>query len=733
LRRDGTVRLVARADGDATLIARLGQHEVRVPVRVHGAALRPPISFTNEILPILTRSGCNAGSCHGAAAGKNGFGLSLFAYDPGRDHFVLTRQLRGRRIDPAEPEQSLMLQKSGGLVPHQGGRKLPPDGPLHREVSEWIAAGAPDDRKTAPALQGIEVLPKDAVLVAGSGLHLQVLARYADGSDRDVTALTLWSSNNDGAAAVAGDGAVRAAGAGEAAVLARFSGCAATAQLLVLADDAPFTWPSIDAVNFVDAAIHKKLQRARVVPADVAGDAVFVRRLYLDLLDILPTPEQATAFVADAAADKRARLVDALLERPEFAAVQAMAWAEVLRIDNDRMEPKGATLLVRWLREQFAAHRPLDAMVKDLLVAEGPTFRNPPANFWLAADQPNLLAEHVAQDFLGIRVQCAQCHNHPFENWTMDDYYGFAAFFGQLARKRGEDGAEWIVWNRGGGEVRHKRDNAVAAPRFLGGGPATVPSGADRRTVLADWLVQSPAFARNISNRLWARLLGRGIVEPPDDVRISNPPSHGELLQQLADLLVQSHFDVRPVVAAICKSRTYQLAARPTPAPPSLFAGNQVRRLAAEPLLDAIAAVTGVPTKYPGVPLGGNATAIASGRTGLRFLDIFGRPARDSSCTCDRREEPTLGQALHLIQGDTIAQKIADGKGRLRTALANKQAPEAMLDELCLAAYARPATAAEKDRLLADVRQAKDDAGALAAFQDVYWAVLNSKEFLFNH
>ena len=726
------------AGGLSQLVAELGSLRTAAPVRVEQVNVVPAVSFQNEVLPILTRSGCNAGSCHGAAAGKNGFGLSLFAFHPSHDHFVLTRELRGRRIDPAAPAQSLILQKGTGLVPHQGGRKLPSEGPLHDTLRAWIAAGAPDDEKTAPALRGIEVLPTEAVLVRGSHLPLQLLAHYADGTDRDVTALALWSSGNDGAATIAGDGGVQAIADGEAAMLARFGGLAVTASVQVLAADAPFVWPAVPAANFVDHAIHARLQRARVVPTDLCTDEQFVRRVTLDLLGRLPEPAQALAFVADAAPDKRTRWIEALLQRPEFATMQAMAWAEVLRVDDERMEAKGAARFAGWLREQFAANRPFDAIVQEMLTASGASFANPPANFWLAADQPNLLAEHIAQTLLGVRMQCAQCHNHPFENWTMDDYYGFAAFCGQLGRKRGEDGEEWILWDRGRGEVRSKRDNQASAPRFLGGGPASVPTGTDRRAVLAAWLVRQPAFAANVSNRLWARLFGRGLVDPADDVRISNPASHPELLQQLAALLQEHHFDSRPVVAAICNSRTYQLAARhgergaASPAP-ALFASMNVRRLPAETLLDAIDFVTGVPTRHPGLPLGSSATEIARGQTNQRFLDLFGRPAREGSCTCDRRPEPTLGQSLHLINGDTIAQKLATSTGHLQLALASQTAAETMLHDLFQRAFSRAPSATEQDTLLGPVRSATDQASALAAWQDVYWTVLNSKEFLFQH
>jgi hypothetical protein len=699
-----------------------------------GRAQQP--GFVNDVMPVLTKAGCNAGSCHGAASGKNGFMLSLFGYDPERDWLTLTHELRGRRLDPSCPDESLMLQKATARVPHQGGKRLPPDSALYATVRDWIARGAPDDRADAPHLLGIAVEPAQAELCGlDRPLQLRIRARYGDGSDRDVTALALWSSTNDGVLAVDGQGAATSRGAGEAYVLARFSGFAVVAQVQVHADAAPFVWPGAPEYGFVDELVDQKLQRAHVVPAPVCSDEVFVRRAFLDLLDVPPTPAETRAFLADPTADKRARLVDTLLERDEFADVQAMSWAEVLLVDGDTMEPKGAALLARLLRAAFRSHRPFDEVVRELLTAAGPTFSVPAANFALASDQPNLLGEHVAQAFLGIRLQCAQCHNHPFENWTMDDYYGFAAFFGQLGRKRGEDPTEWIVFDRQNGDVRHKRDGRVVAPKLLRAETPQIAAGTDRRAVLAQWLTakDNPWFARHVSNRAFARLFGRGIVDPPDDVRLSNPASHPELLARLAQLLVDSAFDVRPLVRALCNSRAYQSARHPDAPPAALFAGNAVRRLSAEQLLAAIDAVTGVPTRLPGLPAGSAATALPSGRTEVRFLELFGRPARASACTCERSTEPTLGQTLHLENGDTIAQKLADRSGRLQRALAAHAEPEAMLDDLFVAAYSRLPRPDEQERLLAPVRACADDKARTAAWQDVYWAVLNSREFLFQH
>lgn len=703
---------------------------------LRGTTTPPPVSFANEVIPILTKSGCNAGSCHGAAVGKNGFRLSLFGYNPAHDHDTLTRELRGRRLDPADPDQSLMLLKATAKVGHQGGKRIDPDGPFYRQLRDWIADGATLDLATAPKLEGIDILPATAVVTGlDQPLPLCVTAHYADGSARDVSTLTLWSSSNDAALSIDGHGDGTTHGEGEAYVLARYGGFAVVAQVQVHEDATPFPWPDVPAVNFVDTLVHDKLQRAHVLPTPVCSDEVFVRRLFLDLLDVLPTVQETTSFVQDPNADKRAQLIDALLQRPEFAAAQAMDLAEVLQVDSDKLEAKGAALLTRFLQDAFLQHRPLDQIARELLTASGPSFTDPATNFYLAADQPNLLAEHTAQVFLGIRVQCAQCHNHPFENWTMDDYYGFAAYFGQVAKKRGEDPTEWIVYDRRSGEVKHKRDGRVMAPKPLGAPAPAIAAGTDRREALAQWLssVDNPFFARNFANRAFARLFGRGIVDAPDDVRVSNPASHPGLLTALAQLLVDSGFDPRPVYRVLCQSRTYQQARNPASPPPQLFAGNMVRRLSAEQLLDAIDAVTGVPTRYAGLSAGSPATMLSGGRSGIRFLSLFGRPARTSSCTCERSNAPTLSQTLHLINGDTLAKKIADRQGRLQQALQHKQEPEVMLDELFVAAYSRHPRAEEQAALLAAVRAAVDAKAAAAAWQDTYWAVLNSQEFLFQH
>ncbi|MEQ1633591.1 MAG: DUF1553 domain-containing protein, partial [Planctomycetota bacterium] len=557
--------------------------------------------------------------------------------------------------------------------------------------------------------------------------------RYSDGTDADVTAQTLWSSSNDGTLRVE-RGELTTTGRGQAVVLARFHGHAAIARVRVHENDAAFRLEGEPASQPIDVHIERALVDARQQRAANCSDEAFCRRVHLDLLSVLPPPEATRAFLADTSSDKRARLIDQLLERPEFAAAQAAMWADVMQVDAQTMESKGAALLGRHLRHAFATKRPFDEVVRELLTGSGATFTEAAANFQLIARQPHLVAEKAAQVFLGVRLQCAQCHNHPFERWTMDDYYGLAAFFGQVGKKRGLDPYEMVVWDKGDGEVRNLRNNAVMPPRLLGAGTVEIEKGNDRREVLAAWVTagDNPMFARNVANRLWARMFGRGLVDPVDDVRIGNPPSHPELLDELAKLLVESKFEVRAVVRAIANSRTYQSAVAPERAEPALFAGAAPRRLQAEPLLDAIAMVTMVPTKYPGAPLGSPATAVDGGKGSVQFLDAFGRPARDSACACDRRDDPTLGQTLHLINGETIGQKLGNGDGRLRRSLKERASAEAMLDDLFLAAYCRLPTAAEKQRILS-LFPAADPKATIAAWEDIYWSVLNSKEFLFQH
>jgi len=573
------------------------------------------------------------------------------------------------------------------------------------------------------------------VVLMGKDQHQQLCVRasYADGSDRDVTELAILSSSNGGAAAVDGLGLLTSGTAGEACIMARYGDFAVVSQVLVLDESArDFVWQPVEDRNYIDQALHNKLRKMRIQPVDVCDDSTFLRRVYLDVLNVLPTPDRARRFLADKTPDKRARLLEELLARPEFADVWAMQWAEVLRIESQRLERKGMHVYTELLRNAFHRNEPFDRLVYQLLTADGPAFSVPAANFYLVTRNPLEIAENVAQNFLGVRIQCAQCHNHPFERWTMDDYYGFAGFFARIGYKRSEHPYEYVVFPRGGGEVRNRRNNQITPPKFLGGERPEIPANVDRRKVLADWIVSgdNPYFSRNVANRVFARFFGRGLVEPVDDVRVSNPPSHPDLHATLGRKLVEYGFDTRRLIRDIVLSRSYQLSPSPTPLPPSAFACAPTRRLTAEQLLGAVDQVTGVPTKFRGLPLGTRPERVEDGNPQNRFLDIFGRPSRTSACTCDRRSEPTLSQALHLINGRTINDKLRHRDGCLQKRLRTKAPKEKIIEELYMGAYSRPPRPEETERLLAAF---DDGTPPVQAWEDIFWAVLNSHEFVFNH
>ncbi|RMF85654.1 MAG: DUF1553 domain-containing protein [Planctomycetota bacterium] len=705
-------------------------------ITVADAADPRPISFRNDVEAALMKAGCNSGVCHGNARGQDGFRLSLFGFDPEMDYVNLTRQTGARRVDVSDPAASLMLEKGLAQVTHGGGQRLAPDAPEYQLLADWVAAGAPDDPPDLPRLTSLALFPPQAVLPAG-GATMQITARgeYSDSTDRDVTPLAVYSSLNDAVASVDARGRITTHDAGETFIMARFGTFAEVTQVIVVGDEA-FTWPSeAKPRNYIDEAIHAKLRKLRIAPSEVCDDATFARRVYLDVIGIPPTVDEIRAFLADERDDKRARLIDELLQRPEFPEVWAMKWAEMLRIESQKLNVKGVQLYTAWLRDAIQRDAPMDQIVRELLTADGGNYQNPPANFYLVEREPTLMAENVAQVFLGIRIQCAQCHNHPFERWTMDDYYSFAAFFAQIGRKPSEDPRETIIYNSRRGEVAHKRTGAPVAPKFLGGATPEIPPGGDRRAVLADWLTSpdNPWFAQCFANRVWAHFMGRGLIDPPDDVRVSNPPSHPQLLRELGRRFVAGGYDIRALVRDICNSRTYQLSTRANPSNANderNFSHARVRRLSAEQLLDAICAATGVKEKFAGLPLGARSVQVADARTGSYFLETFGRPARESACTCERRDDPTLSQALHLINGATIESKINAPNGLLGRLLAENQPPETIIETLYLAALSRPPTDAEHAAALKYVGESPDPTNGL---RDLFWALLNSQEFVFQH
>jgi hypothetical protein len=723
------------ADGQTQLRVEHGGKRVVLPVSVKDAAKDRPISFKLDVMPIFMRAGCNAGSCHGAARGKDGFRLSLFGFDADGDHYRLTREMPGRRINLSLPEESLLIEKAAGKVPHTGGQRIKDGDIYYRDLVRWLEAKAPLDAPTIPTPVSLELFPKTAVLDGkGARQQMVVRAKYSDGSDRDVTSLALFLSNNDTSAKISPDGLVTAGDRGEAFVMARFATFTVGAQVIVLPKGLKFEFPKVEEKNYIDALVNAKLKKLRIAPSAVCDDETFLRRVYLDVIGMLPTVAEHEKFMASKDANKRAKLIDELLDRKEFAELWVLKWAELLQIrSSNQVSYKAMLLYYNWLQDRIARNVPVNEWVQELLGASGGTFKNPPTNYYQNETDILKVAENVAQVLMGMRIQCAQCHNHPFDRWTMDDYYSFAAFFSQIGRKGTDDPRETIVFNSRGGEVANPVRRVVMKPKFLGGGEADVAN-KDRREVLAKWLASpdNPYFATSMANRVWQHFFGLGIIEEVDDVRISNPASNPELLAELGKRFTAYKYDFKKLVRDICRSRTYQLATQGNESNAGdtrNFARASLRRIKAETFLDCISAVTETKNKFPGLPLGARAVQIADGGISNYFLTTFGRATRETVCSCEVRLEPTLSQSLHLLNGDTTTQRIAGGNliGKL---LNEKKAPAAIVEELYLRTLSRRPTAAEAKKLNDLVTAETDKKQAL---EDVFWSLLNSREFMFNH
>jgi len=733
VKRDGNL-LLPVADGETTLKIEYAGHKVDVPVKVAEATKERPVSFHLDVMPVFMRAGCNTGSCHGAARGKDGFRLSLFGFDPAGDYFRTTREQATRRINLANPEASLLLEKAAGSVPHTGGKLFEKDSDYYATLLRWLETGAEMDEGEVPRCDRIEIYPPKAVLEGeGAQQSFIVKAFYADGTTRDVTDLAVFMSNNDNSAPIDEHGLCTASKRGDAFVMARFDTHTVGSQVIVLPEDLQYEKPQI-AGNYIDELVGAKLHKLRIVPSEICSDEEFLRRATVDITGLLPTEEEYQEFMADNSDDKRVKLVDRLLERKEFSEIWAMRWAELLMIKStNRVSDKSAFLYYSWLTEQISNDVPLDQMVRDLLSASGGTFSNPPTNYYEIETDTLKTAENVAQVFMGLRTQCAQCHNHPFDRWTMDDYYSFAAFFAQIGRKNTEDYRERIIYNRGGGDVRHLVGNKVMEPKFLGGVEPEM-KGRDRREVLAEWLTaaENPYFATSVANRIWASFFGVGIVDPVDDVRVSNPASNPELYAKLGDKLVEYNYDFKKLVRDICASRAYQRTTVTNDSNKSdtkNFAYAQVRRIPAEQLLDCISQATNHDEKFRGLPLGSRAVQIADGKTSNYFLTTFGRSERETVCTCEASTSPTLSQALHMLNGSATQDKINRGKlvdSWIKEELTNDQ----IIDKIYIRCLSRKPNADEREKLTAVL---KEEENRQRGLEDVFWAVLNSREFMFNH
>jgi hypothetical protein len=708
------------------------------------------IEFRTDVMAVLSKAGCNAGTCHGNAMGKGGFKLSLRGQDPDLDWKAIAREQGGRRVNLIEPAQSLTLLKALGAIAHEGGQRFDLASPEYDILLRWIRSGAREtgaDRKVVK----LDVTPREQVLIEPAGeVKIKAVATFSDGATRDVTRMSVFDPNNLGVK-VSVDGVVTREKFGETTVLVRFLGAQVPVRLAFAPARLDFVWSNPPAVNFVDDHVFKKLRTLRLNPAGVCDDATFLRRAWLDLLGIVPPPEAVREFSADTAADKRAKLADSLMQRSEFATFWALKWADLLKIEERQLDTKGMEVFHGWIRKAIAENRPLDQFAKELIAARGSTYTNPPANWWRANRDPVTRAENTARVFLGTQLNCAQCHNHPFERWTQDDYYDWTSLFARVDYKIVENkkrdksdknefkGEQIVQFKPGKASVPNPRTGTDAKARFLGAASPLKPGDNDELKALAEWLPHSPMFARTQVNRIWAQLMGRGIVDPLDDFRASNPPTHPELLDALAKDFTSHGYDLRHLIRTIMASRTYQLASDGGDADDEAnYSHALIRRLGAEQILDSMSAALAAPLKFPEWPGATRLAEIPEGRKHYhpitsdldRFALAFGKPPRLIASDCERTNEPTVAQAFQLLSGPVINELLTRKDNSIGSLLATTRPDAEIIRELYLAMLSREPSAAELDGAKSHLAFEKDKRHAL---EDLAWALVNAKEFLFRH
>ena len=732
-RIDKTGLIEARGEGKTVLLVQHQGKEIRVPIEVRNYTTPAPVSFEQQIIPLLTKGSCNSGGCHGKSGGQNGFQLSVFGFDPEADYRALTMEARGRRVFPAAPASSLLVTKATGAMPHGGGAKIPEGSLAHRRLLRWIREGMPLRTEAVPPIAKIEVEPLEQVLGLGSAQQLRVTAVDEKGARHCVTAETEYESNAPTIAEIDRQGLVHAAKIpGQVAILVRYMGQVAVSRITIPRPDVQFARPA--EANFIDRHVWNQLQRLGLPPSGLAEDTQFLRRAYLDTIGTLPTAAEARKFLASKDPKKRAQLIDELLDRPEYVDYWAMRWSDLLRVDREAVTPQGSVAMSRWLKRQFAENRPYDEFVREILTARGSITREGPAGFFKTLGNAEVMSRSISQLFLGVRIECAQCHHHPSEKWAQDDYLALAGFFTGVSPKRLPDGGEAIV-ARAGSDLKHPRSGKLVPARPLGAAPVEFAPGVDRRTYLADWMTSpdNPYFARAISNRLWSHYFGRGLVEPLDDLRATNPATNEPLLDELAQHLKAVKFDVKAFTRTLLNSRVYQLGAGTSvnKDDEQNFSHVIPRTLPAEVLLDAISQATGVPEKFNGWPEGVRAIQMWDNRIPSYFLKIFGRPVRASVCECERSNEPSIAQALHLLNAPEIDAKVKARKGTARRLAESPLTEAEIVEELYLSMLARRPTDRESAIVLGLFR----DAGAdrRAAVEDAMWVLLNSKEFMYRN
>ena len=728
--------------GQARLLISAANQSVELPVTIKNPEKARQITFLRDVLPAINKIGCTAGTCHGSAKGRNGFKLSLRGYDPEFDYQSLLFDMSGRRFNRADPVQSLMLAKPTQQVAHGGGLRIELGSRYYDSILGWISAGVPFGDRGSDAVDQLEAWPHEIFMHRpGRRQQVLVIAHYADGSVRDVTREAHIASSNTEAVSVAGDDAVvEGVRKGEASLLVRYEGKFVTVPVTVLNPKPGFEWVNLPQYNYVDELIDAKLERLRIQPSPPGDDAEFLRRVSLDLRGRLPEPQEVRAFAKDTTdrQTKRSRIVDQLIGSEGYVDYWTLKWGDLLRGNRKFMSTKGIWVFREWLRQAIAENKPYHQLVKELLTSKGSSFENPAANFFRAARNPKEAMETTTQLFLGVRMVCAQCHDHPFEKWTQNQYYEMAAFFGAIGVRPGfQSGEEFVYEKRYDYEIKHPKTGRIVQPRYLVAShdAPEIPKQGDRRSELVEWLTskENPFFARAIANRVWSYFFGRGIIEPVDDIRASNPAVNEPLLEALAKDLTDHNYDLQHLMRTIVESRTYQASFRANQwnGDDSInFSHKLARRLTAEQLADAVSMATGSRLKFPEVPPDFRAVQLPDPHVGKGgFLDLFGRPQREQPCECERRSEMSLPQAMNLVNGPTLANAVADPDGRVAKMILDGVGDGNLVEELYLSTLSRFPTSEEHELALAHLKRGKSRA---TAAQDLLWALLNSNGFLFN-
>jgi hypothetical protein len=733
---EGRALVRPRAEGRTEITITLGSESVRVPVEVVKLRNPDPVSFRNEIIPILTKARCNSGGCHGKAEGQNGFKLSIFGFDTESDYAALMKDGKGRRISLTQPDASLLLRKGSSAVPHGGGRKIDADSYRYNRVLRWIREGARLDPEASETGQivSIEVEPREQILSTNGTQQLRVTAIDRSGARRCVTVEAEYESNAAAIADVNHRGLIQASDIpGEAAILVRYLGYVTSSRVTLPRPGVTFERPR--ETNFVDKLVWDQLTRLGIKAGSPSSDSEFLRRVYLDTIGTLPTADEARKFLADASSDKRSRLIDELLGRPEFVDFWTMKWLDILRADQLTVTPQGTVAIQRWLRHSFQQNVPFDQMARELLTVQGSTTAEGPGAFYKILSKPDEMSRAVSQLLLGVRIECAQCHHHPSERWSQEDYTALASFFTGVKLKKLPNGTEAVI-SLGGTDLPHPRTGEPVPARALGAADAELAGLSDRRVALADWLIgpDNDFFAKAISNRIWAHYLGRGLVEPVDDIRETNPATNEPLMKALSQHMVDVKFDMRAFTRTLLRSEVYQLGSEANDSnrdDQQNFSHAAYRTLPAEALLDAICQATGIPEKFNGWPDGYRAIQIWDNRMPSYFFTIFGRPVRATVCECERSGEPSISQALHLLNSPEITAKIQHRDGTARRLTNSELTADEIIDELYLTTLSRFPN--DEERSLMREAFSNSETARVEAVEDVLWALLNTKEFIFNH